>query len=186
MLTIVTWNTGKFQEISQVLEWIDLLQRDIDIEEIQTPSLEKISLDKCKKAFVEVWWPVLVDDSGIYFDSLNQFPWALAKFFIAWVWAEGIQRMYQWVENNWAEFVSVLSYMDETLSEPIQFIWKVHGSLVFDYIHEENPNPKLPYLMFFQADWMSVPASLDRDERRKNHNFRMNATKKFKERYLSK
>jgi len=186
MLTIVTWNTGKFQEIAWVLEWINLVQNGIDLEEIQTTSLEEISADKCRKAFVEVWWPVLVDDTGIYFDALNEFPWALAKFFIAGVWAEWIKRMYAWVEERWAKFVSVVSYMDKTLSQPLQFRGESQWVLNFDYIDQENPFPKLPYLMFFQPQWMEKPVSITPNGRKNFKSHRKEAVKKFKERYLSK
>lgn len=186
ILSIVTWNTWKYAEISQVLDWLDIQQTPIDIPEIQTNILTDISSDKCLKAFEEVWWPVLVDDSGVYFDALNNFPWALTKYFIDGLWVEWIKRLYTWVENRKARFVSVISYMDETLSEPKQFIWEVAWILVFDYIDKEDLNPTLPYNRIFQANGMDVPALFDLETWKRDYNFRMKATGKFREWYLNR
>jgi len=186
MLSIVTWNAWKFAEITSVLDWITYKQNPLDIPEIQTNSLIDISVDKCRQAFESIWWPVLVDDSGVYFDHLNNFPGALTKYFIDGIWVDWIQRLYTGVENKKAKFVSVLSYMDDTLENPIQFIWEVHWVLNFDYVTEENTNPSLPYNLIFQAEWMDVPALFDLDLWKKEYNFRIKATKKFKEWYLSR
>lgn len=185
-IAIVTWNGWKFAEISSVLEWLDLKQVTLDIEEIQTTSLTEISADKCLKAFETVWWPVLVDDTWIYMDALNEFPWALWKQFIAWIWVEWIKKLYTWVENRKATFVSVISYMDDTLAEPKQFIWEVDWTLVFDFLDREDTNPSLPYNRIFQADWMDVPALFDLDTWKKEYNFRIKAVKEFKEWILEK
>lgn len=181
MLSIVTWNTWKFKQISEALpDFLETQQVALDIPEIQTNLLTEISADKCLQAFKEIWWPVLVDDSWIYFDAFNQFPGALSKFLYEWVGIAWMQRMYEWVENKKAVFECVLSYMDETLNAPLQFIGQVPWIVTFDYIDQWKEDPKLAYDIIFQLDGMDEPALFNMAEWKKN-NHRTRAVKKFNE-----
>ena len=63
-LSIVTGNSGKYEQISRELKGIIATQQiDLDIPEIQTNILADISRDKCMKARDAVQAPVLVDDT---------------------------------------------------------------------------------------------------------------------------
>lgn len=158
MLTVVTWNTWKYTQISEVLaEVTETYQEKIDLEEIQTTDLKEISADKALKAFEIVQWPVVVDDTWILFATYSEFPGAMTKFLYEWIGLEGIERLYQWVEDRAAQFVCVLSYMDANLEVPKQFIWTVEGKLTFDRLWKDKENPKLPYDLIFQIEWMKEP-----------------------------
>jgi XTP/dITP diphosphohydrolase len=81
MLTIVTGNTGKYDQIlAQFPRKRQVNQVDLDLSEIQTNILTVISADKCKRAYEQLEQPVLVDDTGIYFDAFDRFPGAFTKF----------------------------------------------------------------------------------------------------------
>jgi inosine/xanthosine triphosphate pyrophosphatase family protein len=51
----------------------------MDIPELDSQDLIAISQDKAKKAFEKLKKPLIVDDSGIYFDEYPGFPGPLAK-----------------------------------------------------------------------------------------------------------
>jgi non-canonical purine NTP pyrophosphatase (RdgB/HAM1 family) len=175
MLTIVTGNSWKYSQISGVLkDIVQTRQEKIDLEEIQTTDLKEISADKAMKAFKIVQWPVVVDDSWMLFDAYPWFPGAMTKFLYEWVGLEGIQRLYQWVENRNAQFVCVLSYMDQYLDAPKQFVGVVEWELTFDRLWKDVENPKLPYDLIFRIAWMHEPVFYHMDvwKWEKSHRFK--------------
>lgn len=180
-LSIVTGNPWKYKQIVSGLPDVVVAEQvDLDLPEIQTNLLTDISADKAVQARAEVWGPVLVDDSGIYFDAYDEFPGALTKFLYSWVGIEGIQRLYTWETNMKATFQTVLSYMDDTLSEPLLFVWEITGTLDFSYISQADENPKLPYDLIFVPDGFTRPALYERDLWMSD-NHRVRAVKKFGE-----
>jgi len=187
MLTLATWNTKKYQQIvAHFPSQLQVRQLDLDLPEIQTNILTDISYDKCLQAYVEVQWPVLVDDSGIYFDAFDQFPGALSKFLYQWVWLAWMRKLYEGEQNTGAVFQCVLSYMDSNLPEPIQFIGECEWKISFDRLDDLEENPKLPYDLIFIPAWMIEPAILHMDQRKDTNHHRVVAAKKFVERFDNK
>jgi len=185
-LSLVTGNTGKYEQIVRYLPgFLDVEQVSLDIPEIQTNLLTEISADKCIQAFQQLWTPCLVDDSGIYFDAFNEFPWALSKFLYKGIGIEWMERLYMWEKNTKAVFQTVLSYMDDTLKEPLQFVWEIEGEISFDWLWKEKENVHLPYDLIFIPDGYDKPALFER-EKRKQDNHRVRAVKKFRERISDK
>ncbi len=185
MLYIVTWNKDKYLQISEALDGVESQQRDLDIPEIQTNLLTEISYDKCLQAYVEVQWPVLVDDSGIYFDAFDEFPGALSKFLYQGIGLEWMQKLYVDQLNTKATFQCVLSYMDEDLPEPLQFIWEIEGQVDFSLLGTQEENPKIPYDLIFVPKGMTVPAITNMDLWKKEFNHRVRGVKKFANWYFS-
>ncbi len=180
MLTIVTWNPWKFKEMASFLpKDIDVQQLDLDVPEIQTNIIKDISYDKCLQAYVEVQWPVLVDDSWIYFDAYHEFPWALTKFLYKGIWLEWIEKLFKGVANKSAMFQSVVSYMDSDLLEPIQFVWEVSWIVSFDYYNDIQEDTSLPYDLIFIPEDMKKPAIFNMDLWQAEYNHRVRAVKKF-------
>lgn len=183
MLSIVTWNLWKYQQIKAFLPpIIETKQLAIDLIEIQTTSLEEISAYKCMQAYTHVQWPVLVDDSGICFDAFHGFPGALSRYFYEGVWISGMERLFTDIENRNAQFQCVLSYMDDSLATPMQFIGTVEGRIDFWWVCDATENPKLPYDLIFIPEGMDRPAFFDEEMWNDQYNHRVRAVKKFGER----
>lgn len=177
-LSIVTWNTWKYKQIVDHLpNFVHAKQIELDIPEIQTNLLTEISRDKCLQAFQQLQQACLVDDSGIYFHAFNDFPGALTKFIYQGIGLEGIQRIYTWIEDRSAVFQCVLSYMDEKLHEPLQFTGEIQGSVIFDYIDQEQKDTPLPYDLIFVPQGFDKPVVYDW-ERWWEINHRVRATEK--------
>lgn len=80
-LTIVTGNPLKFRELSAKLgEFFECEQGIVEGYEIQG-TLEEIISHKLEHAYSVFKSPVLVDDTGLYFDALGGFPGPYAKDF---------------------------------------------------------------------------------------------------------
>lgn len=182
---ICTWNTKKYLQICEFLPVeITPVQVDLDVPETQTNLLTEISYDKCLQSYIELQAPVLVDDSGIYFLWYTEFPGALSKFIYKWIWLEGIVKLFDGNVDTRAKFQSVISYMDETLPEPIQFIWESAWSIDLSVREKyyNNGVDNLPYDLIFKADWMEKIVYEDY-EWWKSVNHRVKAVKKFCEWY---
>ncbi len=182
-ISVATWNGWKYKQIiSQLPAFVTPEQVDLDLPEIQTNLLSVISRDKCIQAYKKLLSPVLVDDTGMYFDVYNEFPGALTKFIHDGIGLSWVERLFSGVENKWSYMQTVLSYMDDQLEEPIQFIGELHGVVNFDRYRQQEENPKLPFEMIFIPEGMDKPAAFDQESRLKVGHHRIKASKLFSDR----
>ena len=93
----VTSNAGKFEEVADCIKVhntpISLQPYDADILEIQTMDQQEIALDKARKAWELLRQPVLVDDSGIYFEKYHEFPGVMSKYITQGIGMAGIIKL---------------------------------------------------------------------------------------------
>jgi len=71
MLRYVTTNDGKVREARAYIECEPL---DYDYTEIQSPNIGTIAAHGAREAYAHAGDPVLVDDAGLFVDSLSGFP----------------------------------------------------------------------------------------------------------------
>lgn len=163
-ITVVTGNTKKFNQIQEALSHhgISVERAAIELEEIQADSGEEVVRDKVQKAFAQINGPVLVDDSGIYFDTYSEFPGIYSKFVFQSIGYEGLMRLYD--EGDGAAFISYVGYMDDSQSGPQIFRGEAHGTLTRDF--EQPENPEMPYAPFFISDGHTKPIAQESPEER--------------------
>ncbi len=87
-----TTNDHKLREVNHILGY-DLEKIHLELTEPQEMDVEVIARAKAKEAFQKIGKPVLVEDTGWYFDVWNGLPGAFAKFFMSAVGCEGILKM---------------------------------------------------------------------------------------------
>lgn len=80
-LTFLTGHAGKAQQLSKYLG-IPVDHIKIDLDEIQSTSLEEIVTHKAKQAYKEIQKPVLVDDTALTINNLGKLPGPFIKFFL--------------------------------------------------------------------------------------------------------
>lgn len=140
---IGTTNEGKIKEIKAAFanEEIELVPLAVDFDKLEddlketgTRDMAEISKAKARVAFQDILekggeiLPVIVDDAGIYFEKLGDAPGIDSKSFVKEHGGiEGVKKLI--AEGDRAYFQSVISYMDQSLSEPISFVGKVEGKL---------------------------------------------------------
>ena len=85
-------NENKFEEIL-----LHLRNFDLEIEflrfktnEIQSEKLEDIALEKSKVAFERIGQPLIVEDTGLFIDSLNGFPGPYSSYVLQTIGNKGI------------------------------------------------------------------------------------------------
>ncbi|MDE1856099.1 MAG: RdgB/HAM1 family non-canonical purine NTP pyrophosphatase [Candidatus Micrarchaeota archaeon] len=88
----VTSNHNKLREAEQILER-KVAHSDIDVPEIQSINGADIVRDKAERAYKILKKPVVVEDTGLYIESLNGFPGALVKLVLVNCGTDGIARL---------------------------------------------------------------------------------------------
>jgi len=119
-----TGNKNKLQEVNNILE-SPLEQIEIDLDEIQATEVEDVVKKKAEEAFKQTGKPVLVEDTGLYFEALNGFPGALIKWLLDSIGNEGIVNLLSTKENRKAYAKTVFGYFNG--KETHLFVGKLEG-----------------------------------------------------------
>jgi XTP/dITP diphosphohydrolase len=109
MLQYVTTNEGKVREAR---EYMACEQFDFDYTEIQSDDLGAIAAHGAREAYREADEPILVDDAGLFVDSLNGFPGPYSSYVEDTLGIERVQGIVADEENRRAAFRCVLAYCD--------------------------------------------------------------------------
>jgi non-canonical purine NTP pyrophosphatase (RdgB/HAM1 family) len=113
-ITFVTGNAEKFATARDHLAslGVELERVALDLDEIQSRSVQEVALHKAQQAFRVLRRPVIVEDSGFYIDELNGFPGPAVKSVITSLGAEGIARLADQTASRRCHFQGVLVYID--------------------------------------------------------------------------
>ena len=106
-------NTHKFQEAKKILDTfgINLRFYKCELKEIQSNSLQEIAKNKAIQAFHKCKKPVIVEDDGLFIDSLNGFPGPYSSYVFKTIGNKGILKLLK--QNRKAKFVSIISFYDK-------------------------------------------------------------------------
>src|SRR5436309_13345109 len=106
-------NKNKFREARSILSkfGIELKFLSCHLQEIQADDLEQIARDKIIQAFLLCSKPVIVEDDGLFINSLNGFPGPYSSFILKTIGNKGILKLMS-VQRS-AVFRSVIAYCEE-------------------------------------------------------------------------
>lgn len=108
----ITGNQNKADYLSQMLG-VQLDHHKVNLDEIQSTSLDEIVTHKVKQAYELVQKPVLVEDVALGFEALGELPGPFVKFFVdAEDGLEKMCRMCDGLENRNARAECVFGYYD--------------------------------------------------------------------------
>jgi XTP/dITP diphosphohydrolase len=128
-IRFVTSNEGKVEEAREYLtEPVE--QVDYDYTEIQSDDLAEIAVAGAKEAYEETGGddPVVVDDSGLFVESLGGFPGPYSAYVEHTVGVERVWKLAKQEENRRAKFRGVIAYYDGERAET--FAGAVPGRIV--------------------------------------------------------
>lgn len=106
-------NKHKFDEAQKILS-----EYDIDLEffkcnllEVQSDNIRDIAIKKAREAFCLCKNSVIVEDDGLFLDSLNGFPGPYSSYVFKTIGNDGILKLVK--KNKHARFQSVITYCDK-------------------------------------------------------------------------
>jgi len=122
-VVFVSSNKNKYKEAKKILSnfGIRLGFFKYDLHEIQSHSIRDIASKKVTEAYSKCKKPVIVEDDGLFIESLNGFPGPFSSYVFKTIGNKGILRLVK--TNRKAKFQSVISYRD-----------KKNGIILFDAI----------------------------------------------------
>ena len=126
-LYFVSSNNHKYQEAKIILDSFGIKLGFIKstLEEIQSNSLKEIALCKAKDAFSKCKKPLIIEDDGIFINSLNGFPGPYSSYIFKTIGNKGILNLLK--QNRKAKFVSIITYCDKHILQ--SFDAKIDGSI---------------------------------------------------------
>ena len=124
----VSSNKHKFHEAKNILtkHKINLGYTKETLKEIQADSIKEIAAQKVDDAFRRIHKPVVVEDAGLFIDSLNGFPGPFSAYVFKTIGNSGILRLVK--SNRKANFQSVVAYCDNKYGV-VLFGAKVEGRI---------------------------------------------------------
>jgi len=113
-LFFVSSNNHKYQEAKIILDslGINLGFLKSTLEEIQSNSLHNIAMAKARDAFSKFKKPIIIEDDGLFIDSIDGFPGPYSSYVFKTIGNKGILNLLK--NNRKANFVSIITYCDKT------------------------------------------------------------------------
>lgn len=126
-LFFVSSNSHKYQEAKTILEslGINLGFLKSNLKEIQSYSLYAIAMAKAKDAYSKFKKPVIIEDDGLFIDSIDGFPGPYSSYVFKTIGNKGILNLLK--NNRKAKFVSIITYCDKTILQ--SFEGKLDGKI---------------------------------------------------------
>ena len=127
----VSNNLHKYSEIKSMLNDKKI---DLDLKfckqyiiEIQDEKIENIAMEKAKSAYNIVKKPIIIEDDGLFINSLNGFPGQYSKFIFKSIGNKGIIRLLKGSSDRSAFFKSIFVYNDGIIAKV--FYGKINGKI---------------------------------------------------------
>jgi XTP/dITP diphosphohydrolase len=156
-LTFVTSNDHKYNEARTLFESssIDLKRYSCELMEPNFETLEEIAEFKCKQAFEEIGKPVVVDDSGIFFEAYSNFPGVNSARVFKGIGFEGVLALLKGKSRK-AFFRSVCCYTCDGVNFEF-FSGKLDGEITKEVSLDVPYEERLPYKRIFTPQGYDVP-----------------------------
>ncbi len=112
MLYFVSTNPHKFEEIKSLLSkyGIKLVWKKLELEEKGT-MLEEIAREKARQAYEKIERPLIVEDTGVFFEGFTNFPGVKAKRIYERLGFEALLKLAS-KKSGKAYFKTVICYTD--------------------------------------------------------------------------
>jgi XTP/dITP diphosphohydrolase len=108
-------NEHKFQESERILSklGIQINLFKTTLEEIQSNNLNDIAEKKAINAHDLIQKPVIIEDDGLFIDSLNGFPGPYSSYVYDTIGNKGIMNLLENSQIRDAKFVAIIAYCDD-------------------------------------------------------------------------
>lgn len=140
IIIFATNNINKFNEARGVLSEYDLSVGMLRVKcvEIQGDTLEEIAKESVKDAFRRCELPVLVEDAGLFIDSLHGFPGPYSAYVHKTIGNVGLLRLMKGIDDRKARFKSVVAFFFPDLRSPFLFDGVIEGRITLKQRRESS------------------------------------------------
>ena len=124
----VSSNEEKYNEAKKILAefGIELGFFQTELVEIQHDSLSEIASQKALDAYDKCKKPVIIEDDGLFINSLSGFPGPYSSYIFDTIGNNGILKLLG--DNRDAQFVAIIAFCDSS-NEPTLFESSVAGTI---------------------------------------------------------
>lgn len=173
----VTTNRHKFEEVQGILApfGIEVEQLDMEYEENHDADMETMVADAAHKLSDELDRPIVLEDTGLFFEAYEGFPGALPKFVFNTLGFKGIFKLLEG-EKRGAFFKTVVGW-GEPGQEVRLFTAQMHGQITDKVL--EPAADVMPYDHIFIPDNKQVSLAQISLEEKNSFSQRGLAFKKF-------
>lgn len=174
----VSSNKNKFYEAKSILSKnkINLGFFKSNLKEIQANSIKEIAAQKADDAYRRIHKPLIIEDTGLFIDSLSGFPGPFSSYVFKTIGNSGILRLVK--TNRKAKFLSVVAYCDNKYGV-VLFEAKVDGK-----ISKKSIGKGWGYDPIFIPQGYSKPYALLSNKNEISHRYK--ALKKFSNWFVHK
>jgi XTP/dITP diphosphohydrolase len=115
MVFFVTGNFHKFNEVRTILSPLGIAVGMLRMkgDEIQSDNPNEIAKNSAVEAFNRCHLPLIVEDAGLFVDTLNGFPGPYAAYVYKTIQNKGILKLMEHLQNRKATFHSSIVYYDQ-------------------------------------------------------------------------
>lgn len=154
-LTFITTNPHKIAQARAVLEpfGIDVVWKKQEYDESSDDTIEQIAAKAAKHFADKLNKPVIVEDTGVFFDAYPGFPGAFPKFVFSGIGYEGLFRLLRGKSKK-ARFVSAVGFCRP--GKKAKVIKGEMGGRIVLKVHKPRANV-LPYERIFIPEGKSSP-----------------------------
>jgi len=137
-LAFITTNKHKFAEVQDILApfGLEIEHLSLEYEENHDSSMEEIARQAAKKLSAELQRPLMLEDTGLFFEAYPQFPGALPKFVFNTLGYKGIMKLLAGEERG-AYFKTVAAYGGPG-QEPKLFAGLMRGTITEEVFDEDG------------------------------------------------
>lgn len=178
-IAFITTNKGKFEEVENLLKSYDV---DIEwvnrkYEENSDDTIEDTAKKAAKKLANELKMPIVLEDTGLFFDAYDGFPGPSPKFVFKTLGYKGIFKLLDG-ELREAYFETFAAYC-EPGSEPVIFSGKMQGEITAKVFNAEKDFDFMPYDRIFIPEGKEITISDMTMEEKNQLSQRSKAFRKF-------
>ncbi|MFH0973617.1 MAG: non-canonical purine NTP pyrophosphatase [Candidatus Micrarchaeota archaeon] len=130
-IVFVTTNGGKLREARGALApfGVRVVGRSLHLEEPQSDDVRAIVLAKARQALRKVKAPLIVEDTGIFFEEYDNFPGAYARPFVTGVGIEGVLRLLSGRNVKRSAFFQSIVAFAAPKAKPKIFVGRCYGEI---------------------------------------------------------
>lgn len=118
-LIFTTSNEYKIKAAQLVLEKynIHVIGENIEVDEIQSRDPKEVILDKVKKSYNIIKKPLISMDSGLFIESLNEFPGVYTRSILETIGEEGLMKLTKDIEKPKAYVQRMIAFTDGKITK---------------------------------------------------------------------